>query len=403
MPKLLQLNVTSNWGSTGKIVEAIANNAIERGWESWVAYGRMSNPSNSRTIKVGTAIDPYVHYVLNRVFDLEGRGSVMATCKLIKQIQDIKPDIIQLHNLHDHWLNYKILFEYLNKTDIKVVWTFHDFWAVTGHCTHFVQMNCGKFKSVCAQCPFTKNFFLPILKQTKRTFELKKKLFTANKRLTIVPVSDWVNENVCHSFLKDNKIKVIPNGIDTTIFKPKYNFFHPSIAEDSFVIMAVSSQWKNKGKGLPYYYAISKLLNKNEIIVLVGLPKNEIKKLPSNIVGVERTDNQEQLASLYTRANVICSFSSAETFGLTIIEGFACGTPAVVFDNTAPPKLITPKTGIVVPDKDYKAAYQAIQEIKKKGKAYYSKSCVQLVKEKYEKEKCFSQYIQLYDELLKKN
>ena len=405
MPTLIQINVTANWGSTGKIAESIGENAIQKGWNSYVVYGRMNNPSTSKTKKVGSMFAVGFHYIGHFLFDKEGLGSKAATKKLVEYIKDKKPDIIQLHNIHDHWLNYKVLFGYLNKTNIKVVWTFHDFWAITGHCTHFITKKCEKFIEECNDCPFTQGKIFPLIKQSKRNFYLKKSLFESNKNLTIVPVSKWVDSYVRQSFLKDKEIRVIPNGIDTTIFKPTYNnldSLDSFLGSNEFIIMAVSSQWKSDSKGLNDYIAMSKMLKSDERIVLVGVNDDIISSLPHNIIGVKRTNNQQELASLYTRANVICSFSLAETFGLTIIEGYACGTPAVVYDNTAPPSLISQETGFVVPNKDYEAAYEAIQKIKNTGKKHYSDACIQFVQENYSKERSCNEYITLYEELLKK-
>ncbi|MEE0926511.1 MAG: glycosyltransferase, partial [Bacteroidales bacterium] len=153
MPKLLQINVTANWGSTGKIAEQIGLKAMEHGWESYIAYGRDSNPSKSKLIKVGCMLNVYEHYLENRLFDNEGLASRIPTKKLIKQIEKLKPDIIHLHNIHDHWLNYKILFEYLNSINTPIVWTQHDCWAFTGGCMHFVHTNCEKWKNECEKCP----------------------------------------------------------------------------------------------------------------------------------------------------------------------------------------------------------------------------------------------------------
>lgn len=403
MLKLLQLNVTSNWGSTGIIAEECNSVARTHGWETYFAYGRYSNPSKSRVIGPNAQWDVYEHFLENRLFDNEGLASRGATRRLVEHIKEIQPDIIHLHNIHDHWLNYQILFEYLNHSDIKVVWTFHDFWAVTGHCGHFIYSGCNKFETECCDCPISRGKVLPLVKRTKRNFYLKKRLFRENKSLTIVPVSNWVAENVRKSFLKDKDIRVIPNGVDTQVFKPTEGFNHPKIKQDTFVIMAVSSQWKSGLKGLDDYIAMSKMLKQDEVIVLVGMPKDKLDSLPQNIIGIERTNNQQELAALYTRANVICSFSTVETFGLSIIEGYACGVPAVVYDNTAPPALITPETGFVVPDRDYEAAYNAISIIKERGKAYYKESCIELAKTRYAKEECYNKYMELYKELLGRN
>lgn len=399
-PTLLQVNATLNWGSTGTIAHNCNLQAAKKGWNCFEAYGRYSNMSEFTSLRVGNRLDVYEHYIENLIFDNEGLASRRATRQFVEQIKVINPSIIHLHNIHDHWLNYRVLFEYLNETNIHVVWTFHDFWAMTGHCSHFVFADCDKYKIKCDSCPYTKNRMFPLVGQTKRNYELKKSVFLSNKHLTIVPVSEWVAESVRQSFFKYNRIRVIPNGVDTTVFKPTVGCLSVNLDDNKFVIMAVASQWKSNNKGLTDYIALSRLLADDELIVLVGVTDDIIKKLPNNIIGVKRINDQRDLASLYTRASVVCSFSRAETFGLTIIEGYACGTPAVVYDNTAPPKLVTPQTGFVVPNKDYKSAYAAIQIIKQSGKETYSSACIKLARGSYSIDNCYSSYMSLYEEIL---
>lgn len=398
MPVLLQINVTANWGSTGKIAELIGEKSIKQGWESYIAYGRYSNLSASKLIKIGNKFDTYYHYARQRIFDSEGLCSAQATKRLIKRIKQINPDIIHLHNIHDHYLNYRLLFEYLNSTDIKVVWTCHDFWVVTGHCMHFVSAGCDRYKIGCHDCPMRKVYPKSILDKSVRNYNLKKRLFTANKNLILVGVSNWVADTLYGSFLGVKSIHAIPNGVDLSVFKPTIECDNRFRFDDKFVIMSVASQWKFD-KGLDDYKAMSKLLADNEIIVLVGVDDNIISGLPENITGIKRTTDTGELAALYTRADVLTVLSSAETFGLTVIEANACGTPAVVYDNTAPPALITHQTGFVVENGNHMAAYNAIQKIKQAGKSHYYDACIAHA-QKFDKNDCANSYINLYNSLI---
>ncbi len=400
MPKLLQINVSANWGSTGRIAEQINQAAKMSGWECWIVYSRFANTSESDLIQIGTKKDVLCAVLETRLLDRAGLSMRKATKKLIQQIELLQPDVVHLHNIHGYVLNYELLFNYLNKTNIKVVWTFHDFWAMTGHCAHFVDINCDKWATGCHHCPKHKSYPSSFTDFSARNYALKKHLFTENTNLHIVAVSEWVAGYIRKSFFKDKDIRVINNGVDLQMFKPTKGFKHPHIKTDDFIILAVASRWTKHGKGLQDYISLSKLLAKDDKIVLVGVSKELIAELPENIIGIVRTNNQEELAAIYSRSNVVTSFSPAETFGMTIIEGYACGTPAVVYDNSAPPSLVTPQTGYVVPDKDYKAAYQAIKRIKKKNKEQYSEACIYLAQSEYDKDKCFSKYLKLYNEII---
>lgn len=401
MPKLLQINATCNWGSTGKVAELIGQEAISRGWESFIAFGRYENESSSKKIKIGSKRSVYLHYLSQRIFDNEGLCSQRPTLKLIERISEIRPDIIQLHNIHDHFLNYRLLFEYLNQTDIKIVWTMHDFWSVTGHCMHFISSQCQKYRFECHNCPMINVYPKSLLDRSERNYGLKKRLFTANENMHIVAVSRWVGKMLNDSFLRKKPITVINNGIDLRSFKPSVNKYYEEFFRDKFVILSVASQWKHD-KGLDDYIAMSRMLNDDEVIVLLGVDEEIMSNLPHNIIGIKHTDSTQELAGLYTRANVVTILSSAETFGLTVVEGYACGTPAVVYDNTAPPDLITPQTGFIVENKNPVSAYQAIQEIKKRGTNFYARQCISLAHKKFDKHDCARNYLDLYNTMLTK-
>lgn len=121
--------------------------AESNGWESYIAYGRRNNNSKNKPIRVGNDFDIKVHGLLTRVFDNHSFGfsSKKATKEFIKEIDEIRPDIIHLHNIHGYYINSKVLFEYLSKLNIPIVWTFHDCWSFTGHCAHFDYIGCEKW------------------------------------------------------------------------------------------------------------------------------------------------------------------------------------------------------------------------------------------------------------------
>ena len=135
--KVFQINTVSNWGATGRIVEGIGEKILECGGKGFIAYGRHNNESLLQTIKIGTNTDIYIHVLQTRLFDKHGLASKSATLRLIRQIVDIGPDVIHLHNIHGYYLNYKVLFRFLSKIDIPVVWTLHDCWPFTGHCSYY--------------------------------------------------------------------------------------------------------------------------------------------------------------------------------------------------------------------------------------------------------------------------
>lgn len=395
MRKLIQLNECLNF-STGKIAQQIGEQAIARGWESWIVYSSREAqlPSKSNIVRVGTIIDPYIHYLENLLFDREGLSSRIATRMLVKRIKEIKPDVVQLHNIHDHWLNYSILFKYLNSTDIRVVWTFHDCWAFTGHCFHFVTKGCERWKSECHDCPLQREYPKTLLDRSRKNFEQKKRLFTSNPNLTIVGCSNWMESLVHKSFLIDKRIEVIHNGIDINVFKPSVSKSN----DGTFKVLAVSNVW-NKEKG---YYDILKLrehLTADYEIIIVGLTGDQLKELPKGIKGIQRTQNVKEMVDLYSSSDVLINPTYADTFPTINIEALACGTPVITYKTGGSPEIIDEKTGIVVEQGNLEALVNSI--ISLRNNPLDSEECRKRAETLFNKEERFKDYINLYEQLLK--
>lgn len=403
MPTLLQISIEVNSGSVGRIAEQIGYSVISCGWKSYITYSRTCNPSKSEVIKIGNNLDLYWHVLMTRLFDDHCLWSTKATYDLIKQIEIIQPDIIQIHHIHGYYIDMVVLFDYLSSISTPVVWTFHDCWSFTGHCAYFDSVNCEKWKTICYDC-VQKNAYprTLIFDQSKRNYNLKKKLFNTVSNMTIVSVSKWLKELVDQSFFNKYPVRIIQNGVDTTIFCPKKEksyFRNEYNINKKNVLIGVASTWDYR-KGLNDFIKLSSFLDESYVIVLVGLSNKQIQGLPANIIGLKRTENVEELAELYSLADIHISFSVEETFGLTIVESMACGTPVIVYNATACPELVTPETGVVVDKGDINDALRAVREIVKNGKMYYSQNCRNRALDFFDKKDRFNDYVILYNELL---
>jgi putative colanic acid biosynthesis glycosyltransferase len=404
MPAILQITIDGNMGSTGRIAESIGHLAMARGWESYIAHGRFTRTSDSKIIKIGSGIDVIAHGLQTRLFDRHALGSRLATIKFVKQLKEIKPDVIHLHNIHGYYINMEVLFNYLSTAKIPVIWTFHDCWSITGHCGHFDYVGCKKWKTECHHCPqkreYPASYFLD---RSRENFKLKKKLFSSVADMTIVSVSNWLNGIVSESFLAAFPRQVIYNGIDIDIFTPiaeQKNIKEKLNIGNGFMILSVSGVWGVK-KGLDDIIELSKIIGPNDFIVLVGLTKSQKNNLPSNIIGITHTENQHDLKDLYASADVFLNLSYEETFGLTTAEALACGTPAIVYNTTACPELVDPETGIVVEKNNISEVLNAINIIRKNGKPLYSDACRKRAIEYFNKDDRFKEYVDLYETLIK--
>ncbi len=399
--KLLQINTVVNSGSTGRIAEEIGLTAMAVGWESYIAYGRNERPSKSKLIKIGNDWDIKIHGVQTRLFDKHGLASKRATNILIRKIKKIKPDIIHLHNIHGYYLNYEILFKYLSNAGVPIVWTLHDCWSITGHCAYFSFVGCEKWKTGCYNCPQKKEYPSSwLLDRSKENYELKKNLFSSVPDLTLVTVSKWLEQIVKKSYLRAYPTKVIHNGVDISVFKPTSGdkFREKHNLQNKFVLLGIANIWEPR-KGFRDFIELSKLLDEEYQIVLVGLSSKQIKLLPNNIVGIKRTESMKELVEIFSTADIVLNLSYEETFGLTTVEGMACGTPVIVYNTTASPELIDSSTGIAIEPGNLNDLIKGINNIKKNGKSFYTDACVSRAHRLYRKEDRYKEYIELYEKL----
>ena len=397
MPTLLQINATSNWGSTGRIAEQIGTLAAQAGWTSVVAWGRYANPSAHRTVRIGGRMQVYEHYLEGRLFDNDGLASRCATRKFLKEVDRIAPDVVHLHNIHDHYLNYAALFSYLKAVSVPVVWTQHDCWAFTGGCMHYSWWNCRRWQSDCGKCPHRAGPF----NRSDRHFSLKRELFHSLDRLVLVPVSRWLGDEIGRSFLRDLPREVICNGVDLDVFRPLSDeaFLAACGLQGTRYVLGVGSVWHER-KGLNDYARLSAVLDPSVRIVLVGVPPKAAAKLPASIRVLPRTQSQRELAALYSGASAVLNLSYEETFGLTTVEGFACGTPGIVYDATSSPELIGPGTGTVVAPGDIAALRRAVEGICGRDKTSCANVCRTHAEKNYDRDRNFARYLDLYQRLL---
>ena len=280
-----------------------------------IAYGRMTVPKQyvKYAIKIGSSADVGIHLGMSLLWDCSGLLSKTPTEEFIRWVQEYDPDIIHLHNIHGFYMNINILFDYLKSCHKKIIWTLHDCWAFTGHCAYFDYSGCEKWKTCCKQCPSLKEYPPCFgVDQSKRNFELKKKLFTGLDNMVIVTPSQWLADLVKESFLAKYPVRVVHNDINHSVFHQNVK---PAILPDNLkskrIILGVASIWE-KRKGLADFLALSKLISDEYQIVLVGLSKYQIKQLPENVTGITHTTDAKELASLYAVADVFVNLTYEE-------------------------------------------------------------------------------------------
>lgn len=393
--RIVEINMIHS-GSTGKIMFGIAEVARQKGHEVWTfspRYYQKGQEPMWADIKghtyFGTVSENKLHLRLSQMTGFHGCFSWFGTKELIRKLDEIQPDIIHLHNLHNWCINLPMLFSYIKKHDIAVVWTLHDCWSFTGKCPYFTVAQCDRWKTGCFACPQVRQYPQSYVDQTRLMWKLKKRWFTGVKNLTIVTPSQWLAGVVKQSYLKEYPIKVINNGIDLNVFHPTGE----NQGGGKYTVLFVSFGW-SVYKGLDVIQTLADSMKKQYQIIVVGTNEVVDRSLPEKIVKIHRTQDQQELAAIYSAADVLVNPTREEVLGMVNIEALACGTPVVTFDTGGSPECIDNSCGIVVPKNDVSAMKKAI-EVVCTEKPYSVKACVRRA-EKFTQEEKYDEYVELY-------
>ena len=401
--RIVQINGGAK-GSTGKIMMGIAEVARAQGHEvmcaSPITTTNRDAGEDCGYYRIGTFNSRRVNVALARITGFNGCFAWFETYKLLKKIDEFKPDIIHLHNLHDSYINLPMLFSYIKKHNVPTVWTLHDCWAFTGQCPHFTMVKCDKWKAGCYGCPQYKEYPASLYDNTKKMWQLKKKWFSGVKNMTIVTPSEWLAGLARESYLKQYPIEVINNGIDLNVFKPTHSNFRKQygIPGDKYIVLGVSFAWGYR-KGLDCFVEMAEKLGEQYQIVLVGTDDEIDKNLPHNIISIHRTQNQKELAEIYSAADVFVMPTREENYPTVNMEAIACGTPVVTFDTGGSPEMLDDKTGIVVEANDIEATKKAIKDMCEKKRCNDEEYIVAYSKN-FDMKKRFAEYIELYANVL---
>lgn len=341
--KYVQINAYAN-GWADSIVFSKHRELQACGHESWVFWARGEHEQDDYMEKISSLSRVCLDALFTRFDGRAGFHSRRVTRKLLARLDAIDPDVVHLHLLLGYYINIQMVFDWLSKHRCKVVWTLHDCWAFTGHCIYFTNAKCEQWKTGCAEsasCPQKNTYpetFFGGDSSVRWNFEQKKHLFTmlpADKMSLITP-SQWLADLVKQSFLAKYEITVIHNPVNTDVFKPTPSDFrkHYDIG-DRFMVLGVASKWSDR-KGLNVFVRLAQVLDSERFaVVVVGLSDKQIKQIDEQLIAIPRTESPEELAGIYTAADILINPSFEETFGMNVAEAAACGTRSVVIEGSA--------------------------------------------------------------------
>lgn len=391
--KVLFVNLVYGVGSTGKIIADMMEVLKRSGHDARVLYGAGEKSDDPDAVRVSGKPGYYFHNAVSRFTDHAGLYSRAATRKLIREIRAFSPDVIHLHTLHGFYVNYEMLFRFLKQAGVPVIWTLHDCWAFTGHCTYFSQANCTQWQTLCQDCRLLCRYPHCYGRgDVTRNYLRKKAAFTGVENLTLTTPSQWLAEQAAHSFLRDYPCVVVPNGIDRAVFRPQPSDLRAAYhLQDKKIVLGVANAW-NARKGLPDMLALAERLGAAYQVVLIGLTERQLPHIPPNVLGLLRTADRTELARWYTAADVFVNPTYDETFGLTTVEAQACGTPAVVYATDGCPETLLTEDSVLVAQGDREALVRAVREVAQRGVRVDDHAADRL-----DKDRAYEKYVRLYE------
>lgn len=405
--RILQINSHYDQGGAARIVACIHTQLRKDGQESYVAYGRGPKVADEQVYRFNTVPEIYFSALASRISGLNGWYNRIATRRLIRYMDQIRPDVLHLHTLHGYYLNFPMLFAYINAHKIPCVWTFHDCHAFVGNCGYY--FDCEKWKKGCEHCPRLKGYpRSQFFDFTRYMWKRKRALFTGDAPKIIVTPTDWLTRQAKASFFGCYPCLTIRNGIDAErIFYPrgkqlcreKYGY-----SQTDKLVLGIAVGYSDPRKGAKYIIQAARELGAEAKVILIGWEESNNRMLENtdNIITLPSTDSTDMLAEYYSMADVFVLPSLAENYATVTLESMACGTPVVGFDVGGIPEQLTGNKGITVPVGDQEEFTRAIrQALCPDNDLLHGEQLAAIIRRDNSMEKMVREYREVYGRLVK--
>ena len=400
--KILTINWTYGYGSTGKIILDIEHELQDIDFFHCVEYQTLDVAENVYVLT--NWLTCRVYNRTSRLKGLQYQNGVLPTNRLLRKISEYKPDIVHIHCPNGHTLNLYRLLNYLKVNRIPTVITNHAEFFYTGNCPHAFE--CKQYMDGCKNCSDYKLATNSLL--FNRSAEAWKKMyqcFRGFNNLRMVCVSDWQSNRLQGSTICAGiPCNVIYNGVDTSVFNVNgYDTFRKK--KIVLFVTASFSNDSNDPKGGNYIIALADRIKDRYPDVefwIAGPDRTNSVKLPCNMAVLGEVTDQARLAELYSNADITIIASRRETFGMTCAESMCCGTPVVGFENGG-------TESIAIKEFSQFAPYGNVDELEKillewiNKKQYLDREMwAEHAQKKYSKQTMAQQYYNIYKELLEK-
>lgn len=405
--KILIVNLYAHTRSTGKIAYGLLTYLRSQGHEVKLCCRgtREAAIEDEDIIKLDDVLATYTAALMTRITGIEGLWNYRGTNKLIRTIEEFKPQIVQLYSLHGFYINHYKLIEYLKNSNIPCVYSMIDEFPYMGKCPFSYE--CVQFKTECKACPserwkeYPESFFFD---RSNKIFNLKKKAYNDWHKVVFTGPK-WVQLRALSSALLKNKdVRELDEPIDYKRFMypretEEIRSFY-KIPKENRVILTVSDMryWRKGGK---YFLQLAEMLIKHKDLTFVAVGYNKAVKypVPNNTIPITYVSSQEELATLYSLADLFVCVSLADTMPNVCLDALGCGTPLAGFAECGTPYCAEGDLGKFTQTYDMNALADVVLQCKKKDDAIIS-SCVNYAHNRFSSDVVFKKLTDIYNELI---
>lgn len=403
--KVLYVNTLFWGGGAEKVARQLYYGMKAKGIETFFVAGRYQKGDVPKEVKV--IYHTFFERIISAVAGIVNHNFLFRTFiarrEIIKTIKENEIDVVHFHNLHGNYIGPSDLIA-IKRYCPNIVITMHDMWLLTGCCPH--GMSCTKWKlgSNCKGCKgneFLKHGTI------RAQFYMKSKMkHLCNQGFRFVCPSYWLADSCKQSYLQNENILCIPNGLDLNRYillekeevRKKYRF-----PTDKHILLFSAHNINSPYKGIRYLYeALKQIPDKDSycLIVIGKLNENE-KKLPFQTFYMGYVSDERKMNELYAAADLFIMPSMADTAPLSALESMASGTPVLAFKTGGIPEVVTEDVGWLVDAGDSTGLTEKIIEIFKDPETFTRKTgkCREYIEDRYSEEKMIEQYRRMYLEI----
>ena len=320
-----------------------------------------------------------------------------------------EPDIVHCHNLHGNYFDLRAL-PWLSR-QLPVSLRLADAWMLSGHCAY--SFGCKRWETGCGHCPDLTIF--PAIRRdaTSRNWQCKRHIYERSHLYLSTP-SQWLMNKVQESILAPAIVeaRVIHNGVDLSVFRPDDQRAARKALQlpmDAKIILFAATgvrrnRWKDYQTMQRAIAQVAERWNGNEILFLAlgeDAPPEYIGKARVQFVPYQK--DPKVVADFDRAADIYIHAAHVESWGLTITEALASGTPVVATSVGGIPEQVEHgKVGFLTPPGDSNAMAERVLQLLEDDnlRNTFSRLAAEVACNRFDLNRQAKDYLAWYEEIL---